>query len=112
VTAAARTAGVQASERIAAELEALFALDPDDQRWTPFQVIRTVHRDLTPVLREAGVPPVVRDEFAERALPDDDYGLAPDTLADFGDDDLAPLHLAWGVAKATVHKARRATRPD
>jgi hypothetical protein len=50
----------------------------------------------------------VRDEFAERAWPDDDYGLVPDTLADLGDDDLAPLHLAWGVAKATVVRARRA----
>ena len=31
----------------------------------------------TDVLREAGVPPVVRDEFAERQFPDDVYDLSP-----------------------------------
>jgi len=36
------------------------------------------------------------------------YGLVPRTLGDLGDPELAPLHLAWGMAKATVIRARRA----
>jgi hypothetical protein len=54
----------------------------------------------TEVLRAAGVPPVVRDEFAARSVPYDDYGMAPVTLSDLGDPDLGPLQLAWGFAKA------------
>lgn len=107
IEARARHAGERAAERIVAELDALLALDPGEQRSTPLQVVRTAYREVTAVLRDAGVPPVVRDEFDERAVPDDDYDLAPRTFADLGDDDLAPLHLAWGVAKAGVHKARR-----
>lgn len=107
--ARAEAAGEDAARRVAAELEELFALDPDEQRATPLQVMRSAHREVGAVLREAGVPPVERDEFAERAMPDDVYGLAPETPADL-DDDLTPLHLAWGVAKATVHKARHADR--
>lgn len=105
---AASAAGERAAERVVSELGELFRLDPLEQRVTPLQLVRTVYREPTEVLREAGVPAVVRGEFAERSFPDDDYGLVPDTLADLGDEDLAPLHLAWGVAKATVHKARRA----
>ena len=52
---------------------------------------------------------VERDEFAERAWPDDTYGLVIHGLGDLGDDDLAPLQLAWGMAKAKVVRARRYT---
>ena len=54
----------------------------------------------------AGVPAVVRDEFAERAFPGDVYDLA---IASFADLDTA-LHepgLVWGAAKAHVVLARR-----
>ena len=110
VVAEARRAGEVAAQRVIAELAALFALDPEAQRATPLQLARTLYREPTDVLRRAGVPPVVRDDFAEHAWPDDLYGLVPDTFADLGDDDLTPLHLAWGVAKATVVKARRSSR--
>jgi hypothetical protein len=53
-----------------------------------------------------GVPPVVRDDFDERAFPDDVYGLVPRTLGDLGDEALGPFHLAWGVAKTAVLRAR------
>jgi hypothetical protein len=53
------------------------------------------------------VPPVVRDEFDVRAWPDDRYSLVPRTLADLGDPDLGPLHLAWGLAKAAALRATR-----
>ena len=101
-------AGAAAARRIVAELRALFAVDPAQQQATPLEVVRTSYREPTAVLAAAGVPPIVRDEFDERAWPDDIYGLVPRTLGDLGDPELAPLHLAWGMAKATVIRARRA----
>lgn len=101
-------AGAAAARRIVAELRALFAVDPARQQATPLEVVRTAYREPTAVLAAAGVPPIVRDEFDERAWPDDDYGLVPRTLGDLGDPELAPLHLAWGMAKATVLRVRRA----
>jgi hypothetical protein len=98
-------AGPAAAERIVAELRALFAIDPMQQGATPLEIVRTAYREPTEVLATAGVPPVVRDEFDERAWPDDVYGLVPRTLGDLGDPDLGPLHLAWGMAKASVIRA-------
>jgi hypothetical protein len=57
-------------------------------------------------LEAAAIPAVERDGFDERAWPDDRYGLVPRTLGDLGDADLAPLMLAWGMAKAAVLRAR------
>jgi hypothetical protein len=91
-----------------AELHRLFALDVEEQRATPLQIVRSAYREPTEILEAAGVPPVRRDEFEQRALPDDRYGLAIRSLGELGDDDLAPLLLAWGVGKATVVRARRA----
>ena len=101
-------AGAAAARRIVAELRALFAVDPAQQQATPLEVVRTAYREPTAVLAAAEVPPIVRDEFDERAWPDDVYGLVPRTLGDLGDPELAPLHLAWGMAKATVLRARQA----
>jgi hypothetical protein len=100
-------AGSAAARRIVEELRALFAVDPTQQQATPLEIVRTASREPTAVLATAGVPPIVRDEFDERAWPDDVYGLVPHTLGDLGDPELAPLHLAWGIAKATVVRARR-----
>jgi hypothetical protein len=104
---AAVAAGRAATERVVAELRALFALDPEEQRSTPLEIVRQAYREPTAVLAAAGIPPVVRDEFAERAWPDDSYGLVVHGLGDLGDDDLAPLQMAWGLAKAKVVRARR-----
>jgi hypothetical protein len=101
-------AGVAAARRIVTELRALLAIDPAQQPATPLEVVRTAYREPTAVLAAAGVPPIARDDFDERAWPDDVYGLVPRTLGDLGDRELAPLHLAWGMAKATVIRARRA----
>ncbi len=68
--------------------------------------MRTAYREPTAVLAAAGIPAVQRDAFDERAWPDDRYGLVPHTLGDLGDPDLAPLHLAWGMAKSAVLRAR------
>lgn len=106
--AAVRDASRRATARVVGELRDLLARDPAGQRATPLEVVRSLRREVTIVLRDAGIPPVERDVYEERALPDDDYGLAPRTLGELGDPDLAPLHLAWGVGKATVIRARMA----
>ena len=101
-------AGRAATERIVAELRALFALDAEEQRSTPLEIVRHAYREPTVVLAAAQVPPVERDDFAERAWPDDTYGLVVHGLGDLGDEELAPLQMAWGMAKVKVLRARRA----
>jgi hypothetical protein len=110
--AAAEAAAGPATARVVAELRALFALDAAAQRTTPLQIVRGLAAAPTAVLRAAGVPGVERDAFDERAFPDDDYDLVPRTLGDLGDPDLAPMLLAWGLAKAAVLRDRRAGGSD
>jgi hypothetical protein len=99
-------AGRDATTRVTGELRALFALDPAEQRVTPLEIVRHAYREPTAVLERLDIPPVERDDFDERAWPDDRYGLAVRGLGDLGDDDLAPLQMAWGLAKAKVLRAR------
>jgi hypothetical protein len=103
---AARNAGRDATVRVVARLRDLFSADPAAHTATPLEIVRTAYREPTAVLESAGVPAVERDAFDERAWPDDRYGLVPRTLGDLGDADLAPLMLAWGMAKAGVLRAR------
>ena len=51
-------------------------------------------------------PPVERDPFDARSFPDDEYAIVPRSLADLGDDELAPMLMAWGLGKARVLRAR------
>jgi hypothetical protein len=102
----ARDAGAAAARRVVGALRALLAVDPAEQAATPLEVVRTAVREPTAVLAGIGVPPIVREDFDERAFPDDVYGLVPRTLGDLGDESLAPLHLEWGIAKAAVLRAR------
>jgi hypothetical protein len=102
----ASDAGARAAVRVEAELRELFALDPAAQRATPLEIVRTLRREATEVLRGAGVPEVVRDEFETRAFPDDVYGIVLKTPAELGDDDLGGALLAWGLGKAKVLRSR------
>jgi hypothetical protein len=52
------------------------------------------------------VPPAERDEFAERAFPEDVHGLAPAAFEDISPDLRGP-GIEWGAAKAFVHLRRR-----
>ena len=99
------SAGRAAADRVEQELHALFALDAGEQRATPLQIVRSAYREPTAVLEAAGIPPVERSEFDERAWPDDRYGLVIHDLGALGDEALAPLHFAWGMAKAGVLRA-------
>lgn len=103
--AAAAQAGDAARAELVPRLRELVALDVDAQRVNPLAVLREAVRYPTEVLRAAGLAPVERDDFERNRFPDDDYGLTPATFADFGPD-VADAGIAWGAAKAWVHKQR------
>ena len=100
-------AGRATANRVGSDLRELFALDVEQQTRTPLEIVRSAYREPTAVLAAAGVAPIVRDEFDERTWPDDVYGLVIHGLGELGDDELAPLQMAWGLAKAKVLRARR-----
>ena len=109
---AASAAGPSAARRVGDRLAALLAVDPAEQRATPLEIVRTVYVEPTEILVAAGVPPVVRDPFDERAWPEDRYDLVPRTLGDLGDPDLGPLHPGLGHGqgdRAAGSRAERAT---
>jgi hypothetical protein len=103
---AATDAGEQAARDVGPRVRALLLTDVDQQATGPLALLREAVRYPTAVLADAGVPPVVRDEFAVRAFPDDAYGLAPAAFADV-DPGLHEPGLVWGAAKAHVVLARR-----
>jgi hypothetical protein len=105
----ARVAGERAREEVGAAVRALLAQDVDDQRVNPLALVRRAVSYPTEVLRAAGVPPVVRDDFDERAFPDDIYALSPASFADV-DPSLHEPGLLWGAAKAHAYLSRRQTR--
>ncbi|HUF33894.1 MAG TPA: hypothetical protein VMN58_11880 [Acidimicrobiales bacterium] len=105
VSQAAEVAGRRAADEVGAELRRMADAGPDEQPTTPLGVIRDAVRFPTAVLREAGVPGVVRDAFDERHFPHDQYGLTPRTFADV-DPALHEPGLRWGAARARSHLAR------
>lgn len=105
VMVAARSAGERARADVGSRVRALLELDPDQQWTNPLAIVRTGVAYPTAVLREAGVPPVVRDPLAAEQFPDDDYDLTPTRFADL-DEGLFDTSIAWGAAKAFVVKAR------
>lgn len=107
--AASAAAGVKAGEDVGKEVRTLLAADIDTQISTPLAIIRSAAvRYPTEVLRQAGIPPVERDPFAVRAFPADIYDLSPASFADLSPD-LVDAGIAWGAAKAFVHKQRHRT---
>ena len=109
VTDAVRTqaaaAGEECRTQVVPDLRDLLARDLDEQQGTPLGLLRDAARFPTQVLAQLGVPHVRRDEFDERADPDDVYALAPAAFADV-DESLTGPGIAWGAAKAHVHMAR------
>lgn len=105
VRAAAAGAAEQARADVGPAVRELLLRDVDAQHTTPLSLLRNAVTYPTAVLEKAGVPPVERDEFARRAFPGDVYDLTPATLADV-DQSLAEPGLAWGAAKAFVHRRR------
>ena len=105
----AALAGARAAAALAPALGVLLAADVDDQDVTPLQLVRELVRFPTAVLEAAGVPPVVRDRFAEERFPYDRYDLLPASLA-VVDPGLREPALTWGAAKALAHRRRHGTQ--
>ncbi|MGO9344015.1 MAG: hypothetical protein ACLP6E_16110 [Acidimicrobiales bacterium] len=101
----AHDAGERAAAAVAEPLRTMLSADIDEQRTTPLALVRPLVAFATAVLGDAGVPPVVRDEFATRKFPDDDYGLTPGSLAALGEQ-VGDMALTWGAAKAMAHRRR------
>ena len=106
---AATAAAADAAAHTRAGLLALRDVDPTTPGVPgPLEVVRDAYRFPTRVLRDAGVPPVRRDDFEVRHFPDDVYALRIQSFAELpGGDDLAVLHAVWGSAKAAVLRERR-----
>ena len=105
----ARAAADEAGRVVGAQVRELLALDVDEQRVTPLDLVRRAVSYPTSVLRAAGVPPIVRDEFLERAFPEDVYGLTPASFTEV-DQSLYEPGLEWGAAKAHAHLVRHKRR--
>lgn len=103
---AVHAAGSQARDNIGGRVRDLLALDVDEQPTGPLALLRDAVRYPTSVLRDMGVAPVLRDEFAAGAFPGDIFDLAPASFSDI-DPALAEPGLVWGAAKAHVVLARR-----
>jgi len=103
---AAHVAALRARVEVGAEIRAFLGLDVDEQRTNPLAILRAAVRYPTGVLREAGVPPVRRDEFKERAFPDDIYDLSPATWKDV-DTSLQEPGIVWSAWKAKTILDRR-----
>jgi hypothetical protein len=106
LAAAVDAAGHRLRAGLGAEVHALLLADIDEQRTTPLALLRRAVAEPTAILRDAGVAPVPRDAFEERAFPDDVYRLTPATFAEV-DPALHEPGLLWGAAKAYVFKQRR-----
>jgi len=105
VVEAARRSGCEALAAVDPAVRSLLESDVDDQRATPLSILRDAVRFPTGVLEGAGVPEVLRDPVDEAMFPDDRYGLTPAALGDVAPG-LAGLGIAWGAAKALVHRQR------
>jgi hypothetical protein len=103
---AAHTAALRARVEVGAEIRAFLGLDVDEQSTNPLAILRAAVRYPTGVLRDADVPPVRRDEFKERAFPDDVYDLSPATWNDV-DSSLQEPGIVWSAWKAKTVLDRR-----
>ena len=87
------------------ELAALLATGAEQQRTNPLQLLRSAARFATPVLRDMGVPEPLRDEFEQRAMPEDPYGIGPLAWIDLGEE-VHEAGITWGAWKAATIMSR------
>ena len=94
------------SEDVDRRLVELINADVDAPLSGPLERIRTAVEALGPALLALDVPAPTRDPFDVRIRPDDHYGLGPVSFADLGDE-VHQAGIAWGAAKAYLHRAKR-----
>ncbi len=105
----AEVLGTRAADDIGSAVRRLLSLDIDEQPTTPLTLLRGAVLYPTEILRNAGVPPVRRDDVKVRLFPDDVYDLSPAAFADV-DPRLTEPGLVWGASKAYEHLRRH--KPD
>jgi len=91
----------QGRQWLAGELGQWARLSTNEQRRGPLQIFQTAMAFPTAALEDLGVAAPSRDPGAQRALPGDEYNLAPASSRDIGED-AWQAHVAWGIAKARV----------
>ncbi|MGE0877860.1 MAG: hypothetical protein AB7L13_00120 [Acidimicrobiia bacterium] len=101
-----RAAGQRAAADVHEQLGAFLETDVDEQRTNPLSILRGAVTYATAALKDEQIPEVVRDEFAERAFPDDVYNLVPAGWNDI-DVSLQEPGMIWGAWKAKQHLDRR-----
>lgn len=108
IDAATDAAAALARSEVGGAVRRLLGADIDEQGTTPLALLRAAVEYPTAVLQAGGAAAVERDRFAVHAFPADIYDLSPATFADLdpGDEGLAEAGLAWGAAKAFVHRRR------
>lgn len=94
------------SDEVLAELAQLLATDVDAQRENPLHVLRRAALNAAEFLSAEGVPAPARDEFEERAMPDDTYGIGPLAWRDLGER-VHDAGIEWGAWKAATVLTRR-----
>lgn len=87
-------------------LYALLVTDVDAQKSNPLHLVRESTTSATELLRMLAVPPARRDEFEERAMPNDVYAIGPLTWRDLSDD-VHDAGISWGAWKAATILMRR-----
>jgi len=87
-------------------LTELVHADVDTPLSGPLERMRVAVEALVPVLDGLGLPVPARDPFDEQLRPNDRYALGPYTFADVGSE-VHEAGIAWGAAKAYLHRARR-----
>jgi len=92
------------------ELETLLALDVEQQRRNPLDVFRSAAVVMSEFLVGHGAVAVERDEFLQRAFPDDACALAPASWSDI-DESMTSPGLEWGAFKAATVISRHRPRP-
>lgn len=91
----------EASAWVRAELRALLSTDPEQQRTNPLQLLRSAARFAVPVLRSLGAAVPARDEYEQRAMPDDPYAIGPLAWIDMGEA-VHEAGITWGAWKAAT----------
>lgn len=94
------------ADGVLADLARLLGTDVDDQRENPLHVLRRGSRRIAAFLAAESVPAPTRDEFEERAMPDDVYAIGPLAWRDLGER-VHEAGIEWGAWKAALVLTRR-----
>lgn len=94
------------ADDVLAEFSTLLSTDVDAQRENPLHVLRRGSRQIAEFLAAEKTPAPSRDEFEERAMPDDVYGIGPLAWRDLGER-VHEAGIEWGAWKAATVLTRR-----